>query len=89
MVGRSARCVRRFRDHEDKLVEFLKEVGPVKRKEARMAVTGALKFYDSEAQAKERLEILSAMRVYVRKLPVSGRFISPSVDIDIYMSVMN
>ena len=82
------RWVRRFRDHEDKLVEFLKDVGPVKRKEARMVVTGALKyFYASEEQAKERLpEILRAMRV--RKLPVPGRCISPSVDRDIYMSVM-
>ena len=80
--------LKRFQGHEDKLADYLKDIGPIRRKEARKVVTSALKYcYASEEEAKERLPmILKAMRI--RRLPVPGRCVSPSVDRTIYMKVM-
>ena len=77
-----------FKDHEGYLALYLRDLGPIRRKEARKVVTSALKyFYASEEEAKEGLPmILKAMRI--RRLPVPGRCVSPSVDKNIYMKVM-
>lgn len=80
--------MREFRGHMDKLCQYLQDLGPIKRKEARRFVAGVLEScFDSSEEAKEGLAmILRAMRI--AQLPSTTRCISPSLDRSIYMGIM-